>query len=508
MLNFLKTFHFLEPNYFALVIPLIILIGYLLYKRRSRLLAPTKAIAPHLLAELVDKPNKKQGYGPIVAVTVVVLIVIGVLAKPVWRVSDTSPEDNPPLYIVMDESSSMNKTDVLPSRNMKAQLVVKNLLTSGINRPIAIVALAGSSHILLPPSEDQDLLSLYLSYLEPGVMPEDGGELSSLVERLSMTKGLKLDSSSLLLVTDGVSSGQQALAGFIQEHQITAATLYLNDLGKQVGKDLYIPSFDGVSMGISDDALQQYFLNTQAGGSESTHWQDESHWLIIIGAIFVALWFRKGWTLQWSLCLLLLMPYSQSSEAGVTDWFLTKDQQGMALMYMGKYEQAEEQFEDPNWKAVACYYQEDFKCAQKEFAKTGDETAIFNMGNAAAQDGRYKTAQQLYVALLKVQPSNQKAEHNLKLVNAILLEMKKLSENQHDSHPPSKDAAPPPKDVNEISDGAKRKSFGQIPHSKLKAADVLTSDAATDKWLRDISLDPKDFVRRKFLSEYNREMNL
>lgn len=503
MLDLFTTLHFLHPVYFFLLVPTGILVAGLMYRRQRRLLKPTKAIAPHLLAELVDKPNRRQGYGPILAIALLLCLMITVLAKPVWQMSNSSPKDNAPLYIVMDESLSMNKRDVAPNRNLKAQLIVKQLIQSGVNRPIALVALAGSSHILLPPSDDQELLSLYLSYLDPKVMPKDGGDLMSLVSRLSATHGLKLDGASLLLVTDGVSSGTEEFSALLDKHHIKTAVLYFNGLGKQISSQLNIPGFDGTSMSISDPALQQYFLNTQDSGVDSSQWQDESHALIIIATLLVALWFRKGWTLQWTLSLLLLMPYSQPSQAGVLDWFMTQDQQGMALMYMGKFQEAEQHFEDPNWKGVACYYQEDFKCAQKQFSKVGDAQAIFNMANAAAQDGRYKTAQQLYTALLDLEPNHIKAQQNLKKIDDILLEMRMLSENQHDSHPPSKDAVPPPKDANEIADGANRKSYGQIPHSKLKASEVLSSKAATDKWLRDISLDPKDFVRRKFLSEYN-----
>lgn len=87
MRNFIQSFHFLEPKYFLLLVPLTLLVGYLLYKRRSRLLKPTKAIAPHLLAQLVDKPNKAQGFGPILVITFVVTIIILVLAKQLgkWR---------------------------------------------------------------------------------------------------------------------------------------------------------------------------------------------------------------------------------------------------------------------------------------------------------------------------------------------------------------------------------------------------------------------------------------
>ncbi|GEA52249.1 transporter [Vibrio inusitatus NBRC 102082] len=505
MSSFLASFHFLRPMFLTLLGPLVIFVGYLFYKRHHKLRLPSKVVAPHLLSKMIDKPAKGQGYGPIVAISFILLIVIGVLAKPVWRMTDLSPSDNPPLYVVMDESLSMNKIDVAPNRNLKAQLLVKHLVKSGINRPIAVLGVAGSSHILLPPTDDQDLLALYLSYLDPSVMPKDGGDLSTLVSRLKNTQGLKLDRSSLLLVTDGVSSGQHDLTNFIQQHHMAAAVLYMNELGKQSAKALGVPSFDGATMNINDSALQQYFLSNQANSASDSQWQDESHWLIVAVAIIAGFWFRKGWTLQWALCLLLMTTYSQPSQAGAMDWLLTRDQQGMALMYMGKYQKAEQYFQDPSWKAVACYYQEKFTCAQKEFSKTGDSTAIFNMANSAAQDGRYKTAQQLYLALLEIQPENTKVKHNLHIIDEILQKMKRLSEKQHDQHPPSKDAVPPPKDANEISDGAKRKSYGQIPHSTLKATDVLVSDAATDKWLRDISRDPKDFVRRKFLSEYNQE---
>ncbi|UJF17084.1 hypothetical protein L0B53_03940 [Vibrio sp. SS-MA-C1-2] len=154
----------------------------------------------------------------------------------------------------------------------------------------------------------------------------------------------------------------------------------------------------------------------------------------------------------------------KNAQANVLDWFVTPNQKGMIYLYMGDYKKAEQSFDDPNWKAVSCFYSEDFKCAQKEFAKVADTTAIYNMAVSAGQDGRFKTARELYQGLLAIEPDNKAAKFNLEKVNKIIKEINDFNKGQLDEHPKPPSKAPP-KEAKEIADGAKKKGIGIIPRS-------------------------------------------
>ncbi|UJF18068.1 VWA domain-containing protein [Vibrio sp. SS-MA-C1-2] len=506
----MSHFHFLDISLFWLLIPIIALLVWQLLIREKQSPMLKGAIAPHLLRYLIKKPKRSKGLQPLIFVTILLFLLVLIIAKPVWRIADNKQSSHSPLYIVLDQSQSMKKRDVAPDRTTKSKLLINTLINAGINRPISIIATAGSSHVLIPPTKDEALLSLYLSYLSPDVMPEDGGDLARLVKRFKLTDGAVVDNAAILLVTDGMSSGQKQLSYFAKKHHMDLNVLYLNALGKSLATELNVSGFNANSMSVNDNSLIRYYM-ALGNGSETGSWQDESHFMIIVLTLIVALWFRKGFTLQWVFSILLFLPLGQQAQASPLDWFVTANQQATYYMTQGNYKKASELYTSPEWKGLACYYDENYTCAIKAYKKLGTKEGLFNMATAYAQNGRYQKAKDLYQAYLTLETDDKQAiaqaKANLKALAPILLEMKQLSENQHDQHPPSQDAPPPPDDVNDISKGAKRKSFGLLPKSKLSANQILSSDKATNKWLRDISKDPKEFVRKKFLAEYNRENN-
>ena len=87
---------------------------------------------------------------------------------------------------------------------------------------------------------------------------------------------------------------------------------------------------------------------------------------------------------------------------------------------------------------------------------------------------------------------------------AIVQEIDDLSESQQEESPPDPERSTE-QDIQEASeraDGAEKQSFGQRPAKQLTADEVLKSKEMTDRWLRDISRDPKAFVRARFQFEY------
>lgn len=501
-------FHFLSPQFLWLLMPIAALVIYRVARDRLKNKAFSRtAIAPHLMALLITKSNSTKNTGPLLAVTMILVLIVIALAQPVWQHKNAETDHTSPLIIVMDQSLSMKQKDVSPNRNLRAQFLINRLFTHGVNRPISIVAVSGSTHILLPPTNDVELASLYLSYLSPELMPTEGGDAAQLAKRIKSTPSLNKQGTGLVLVTDGLQTGVSSLKKLLADNHISSVALAFTEMGKQTADELGIPVIQADRLPSNSMAL----INTVANmplqaNSDDNNWQDESFYLLLATASLILLWFRKGWTLNWSFMLLfcLLTPV-QHAKASPIDWLLTKDQQAMIYVYNGNYQQAKALFDDTHWKAMSCYFTEDFKCAQNEFSKIGDVDSIFNMADAASQDGRYKTARELYKGLLTLQPKYPGAQHNLAIVEEIISKINGLSESYQSTNPPSKNGKPPPKDANEIADGSKKKVIGELPKSTLKAADILKSSAATEQWLRDISRDPRQFIRLKFLSEFNRD---
>ncbi|WP_068088628.1 vWA domain-containing protein [Polycladidibacter stylochi] len=505
---FLSDFHFLHPWRLLLGLPLLLLVLWrVLRVRKANSQVGKGIIAEHLRPLLVTANKVKRNYWPMLVVSALIVILSVCLAQPVWQRSDQDPSKAAPLLVLMDMSGSMTQQDVKPSRYERGRFLIDHLLLQGVPRPVALIAVAGSSHTLLPPTVDMDLARLYLSYLSPDVMPADGGDLDDLQALIQQTPAYSQAGSDFVLVTDGLEKGLSDFKALVERREMEGVVVALSAAGQSTGNQLGVRTFSGESMSGTDNALSRavFAMDSQPRGGDS-NWQDESFWLILASAVLILLWFRKGWTLSWALCLvggLVVFPV-QSSKADTLDWLFSNDQQGMIYLYLGDYKRAAQKFENSGWRGVACYYGEDFKCAQDAFSKQGDLEAIFNMGNAAAQDGRYKTAAEFYRGVLGLNPNYTRAAHNLKIVEKIIKDINEFSASQKDDKPVKPPTNKETQKANEIADGGgQRQIIAQLPRATLKASQVLESQAATEKWLRDISKDPKKFVRAKFLHEYN-----
>ena len=507
----MADFHFLNPQWLWLFLPTIAVLAYLRMRaHRQHNRAGQGVIAEHLAVHFRAESKTDRNVRPIYSAGLISTLMILALSHPVWRQA-TSEGQGAPLLILMDASQSMLKNDIAPSRDARAHLLVNGLLARGLNRPVGLVAVAGSSHVLLPPAIDAGIVKLYLSYLDPGVMPVDGGDLAYLTRVLKDTPGLIVKGTDILLVTDGMSSGFDELRELLAAQDIPIATLTFTALGEQTGKKLGGPTISGDSL--TPDNPRLYTLVTQlkaAGDGSGEDWVDEYRWFVIPAILLLLLWFRRGVTLYWapSAIALFLMVTPNASRADVVDWFFTPDQQGMLLLKMGKYKAAASHFDDPGWKAVSCYYAEDWDCAQKHFAQLATEAGIYNMATAAAQGGEYKLSRDIYSELLKISPDYPHARANYEQVARIVKDINAMSKSQTDEQPPEpdKNAKLEKGNPQNIADGAEKQTFGPRKIKQLTAAEVLKSKAMTDRWLRDISRDPKSFIRAKFQYEYTRNL--
>lgn len=501
---------FLSPAWLWLLVPELTVLGYLRWRAfHQDKQAGQGVIAEHLAVHFRQDNQSRKNYWPIYAAGVISTLLIVMLAQPVWRQSAGAGKDGAPLLIVMDESQSMLKNDVSPSRDARAHLLIDGLLSKGLNRPVGLLATAGSSHVLLPPAKDVDIVKLYLSYLDPGVMPADGGDLSGLVNLLRDTPGLITSGSSLLLVTDGMTSGADELKQYLNDQQVPWATLTFTAMGAQTAQNLGGLTLAGDELTPQNQSLFKMVAKLAANGKGSSqNWVDEYRWFAIPVALMLLFFFRRGVTLYWAPAALtmFLMVAPGTSQARMIDWFFTPDQQGMLLMKKAEYTEASQRFEDTAWKAVACYYAEDWECARAEFAKLPSEDGIYNLATTAAQAGLYKLSRDLYAQLLQINPDYPHAKNNHEQVAAMVEDINRMSESQKDDSPPGDSDQAGDVDqggAQQIADGAEEQSFGTQPAKSLTAEEILQSQDGTEKWLRDISRDPKSFIRAKFLYEYN-----
>ncbi len=243
---------------------------------------------------------------------------------PSWR-QQPSPlsQDEAALVILLDVSTSMQQTDVQPSRLQRAQQKIGDLLALRPDKKAALIVYAGSAHTVLSLTADQDILKQYLAAITPAIMPRAGKfpEYSlPLVAEVLRESGAP---ATVVLFTDGL--------GLRQRRRLRDATLQTP--ATSCWSSAWAPS--GQEEGLAPlerRALEQ--LASAAGGSyldltvddsdvrqlnrridshfvviedSALPWLDSGYLLVFPAMALFLMWFRRGWTLTWAWLLLPLL---------------------------------------------------------------------------------------------------------------------------------------------------------------------------------------------------------
>jgi Ca-activated chloride channel family protein len=322
----LANFHFLRPEWFLLLIPFAA-ITYLQWRTGDYARQWQAVIAPHLLPKMIVRGSQRRLFSPLWVSALVIPLLVIALAGPSWsRGESPFAVDSAALVIAMDLSDSMSSEDLQPDRMQRARSKVLELAKARGDAYTALLAYAGSGHMVLPLSDDRNLLLHYLDALYVGMLPKEGKspELNLPIVRKLLTKGKDQNSATLLIVTDGAS--QASIDAFKELGKASGMQVIVWGMGKTVdemNKDAErglensaLPlqeaelkklasaaagSYQRVSA--SDDDVKQILsrINRHYELSEdsSRPWIDSGYYFVGPIMLLFLLWFRQGWSLKW-----------------------------------------------------------------------------------------------------------------------------------------------------------------------------------------------------------------
>ena len=182
---------------------------YLVIQRASPERQWRRVIAPHLLSHLKVGGERGFHFRPIHLITLLLVLGSLALAGPTWE-RERSPfaEDTAPLVIALDLSQSMNAIDVQPTRLERSKQKIRDLLELRKGSRTALVAYAGSAHIVLPLSNDTSIFETFLSSLATNVMPVAGKDPVKALEVADELLSRDEVAGSILFLTDGIARDQ------------------------------------------------------------------------------------------------------------------------------------------------------------------------------------------------------------------------------------------------------------------------------------------------------------
>ena len=496
---FLSAFHFLRP-YWLLAIAPMLWVWWTVRFRREGEGSEESLISPHLLKALTGKTAHRKKLTAVDSVLIAFCFIALSAAGPTWsKKQNPFAPPTPPAVVVVEVSRSMLAKDIQPSRLERAKHKIRDFAALRAGAPTALIAFAGSAHMVLPLTDDPTLFIPFLEGLSPDVMPKPGQRIGAALELADELLRKEQDFGAVVVLADGIDPADgEIVRSMAKRKDRVLAALPLSATESSSFHDFTTVSLtpDNRDVKRLESRISVSYQSTLVG-DDSESWDDKG-WIFLWPALFIILfWFRKGWTMRWATgAAILLLSWNMPSNASAETWrdvFATYDQQGRYAYEHNDFERAAQFFIDPMWKGIALYSLGKYKEAALSFAELETPEAHFNRGNALVKAGDYALAIEAYEAALEKDPSHDSAQRNLHLAKAILAQVTREREQTSlgDQHEIKAD---------EIKFDKQAERGEEI---KMVAGDKMKLESA-EKWMRTVDTEIKEFLSLKFAEDYAR----
>jgi Ca-activated chloride channel family protein len=314
----LADLHLLRPLWLLALLPALLLV-WILWRRRGEV-AWRKVIAPHLLQHLFAGSGAPENrLRPMHLLGAFWLVGVIAAAGPTWQ-REPAPfaEQRAPLVIVLSLGESMLAEDIQPSRLERAVHKIRDLLALRPGARTALVAYAGSAHLVMPFTADARLVEEFAAELSPELMPRPGNApAEALTLATQVLQQADVGGGNILLITDALQPDAVAalLPGVRAEVLAVAAPpgspapisgppappldrATLGAAARALDGGLVEVSVDDSDVQTLARRLERRLAGSSNAG-EGERWRDGGHYLLFPLAIIVLLWFRRGWAVRW-----------------------------------------------------------------------------------------------------------------------------------------------------------------------------------------------------------------
>jgi Ca-activated chloride channel family protein len=452
----LSEFHFIRPYWLLALMPAAAVLVLLLRNKLSRgnwAAVCDTALLPYLLQEKAANTSRKS----LVLGAIMAFLAILALAGPTFqRLPSPVFRNDSALVIALDLSRSMDAEDIKPSRLIRARYKIADLLQRRKDGQTALLVFAGDAFTVTPLTDDTETISSQLEALTTDIMPAQGNQAEAALNlAVQLLQQAGLPKGEILLITDGVETDAALAAakrlndyslsvlgvgtaegapiaqpngGFLKDEHgaIVVPKLNQEQLSALAGKGSGV--YQTLTADDSDIEKVLANLNTAVsdgkGHSENQLlidlWDDLGPWIVLALLPLAAFSFRRGLL---GITFMLLLPLPENSHAlEWRDMWQTKDQQAAQAFAQQQFDQAAELFEHPDWKAAAQYRAAKPQTDELPTPKTA--TGFYNQGNVLAKSGRFEEAIAAYDKSLAIDPNNEDAKYNKKLVEEALNQQK------------------------------------------------------------------------------------
>lgn len=484
----LNNFHFLRPQWFWILIPVVL--AYVWLKISGRTFSGWQSvIPPHLYQHMVKGKLEKNATPPFGLLVFTWCVTTLALAGPTW---EKLPQ---PVYqvkqghvVVIDMSLSMRATDITPDRLTRAKYKAIDLVNAIGEGEMGLVAYAGDSFVISPLTQDASNITALLPSLSPEIMPVPGSDpLLGIESAATLLTNAGYQTGNIYWITDGIEVDQQVeLQEYVSGLPFTVNLLAIGtsegapirqvngELLKSVKGAIVVPTMDASRLrGVASASGGQFATLTPNDGdinslinasllerdsdqdesednNQGDAWEEVGPYLLLLVLPLAAYGFRKGliFSLVFFTNALLFVgtvgvvpsaqaqqtasderAYSDSGSA-IPTWqqpFLNQDQEGLHHFDAKNYSAAASTFEDAAWQGAAHYKAGNYEAALAAYSQLDTLDGIYNQGNALAQLGQFDEAIERYQQVLDLDQNHQDAAAN----KALLEQLQSEQENQN-----------------------------------------------------------------------------
>ncbi len=327
----LEALHFLRP-FWLLALGAVALVWWWVRQRDVQFVQLGSIVAAHLRDALTVNRSTKLRMQPIDGVALALITSVIAAAGPTWS-QQASPwfAETAPLVIAIEVSDSMRSNDLQPNRLERARFEVLDLLEQRTGARTALIAYAGSAHVVMPLAKDLAAIKPFLESLDPAIMPISGTDASRVLPLALELLGENPTTGTLLFVNDGFDAAEvSAFAEFAQRPDTPALVALV--VGTKEGGVAFLPdgspivSESGARLDTrvdpavlrrisreadmpiiwaasGDGDLRQLLgaieSNLQQADDPDARWRDQGRLALWPSAFLLLLWFRRGWTMRW-----------------------------------------------------------------------------------------------------------------------------------------------------------------------------------------------------------------
>lgn len=188
--------------YLLLLIPALILLFVISRRQKKKALSALGDIS--LIMKLLPEYSGSRSIIKFVLWSIAwSLIVLGMADPQTGSKLEKIKRKGVDMVFALDVSNSMLAQDITPNRLERAKQAIIHLLGKLENDRVGLVIFAGNSYIQMPLTTDYSATRLFLSNINPGMIPVQGTAIGDAIETSASVFGNTKQSKAVIVITDG-----------------------------------------------------------------------------------------------------------------------------------------------------------------------------------------------------------------------------------------------------------------------------------------------------------------